>query len=188
MNRIFAASLLGLCAASAIAAERPVIYAKSEIGFSVKQMGVNVSGTFKRFIAKINLDAAKPESSSAQIEVDIASISTGSDEGDQTAVDKPWLDAPAFPKALFKSSAVRALGGERYDVKGTLTIRGKPRELTVPFTLKNLADGSSVASGDFHIQRTDFGIGGGQWNEGDLVASEVPIHFRLLLDHPRSSK
>jgi len=52
MNRILVASLLILCAGSATAAERPVIYAKSEIGFSVKQMGVKVSGTFKRFTAK----------------------------------------------------------------------------------------------------------------------------------------
>ena len=185
MSRILVASLLMLCAGAASAAERPVIYPKSEIGFSVKQMGVKVSGTFKRFTAKINLDAAKPESSSAQIEVDIASINTGSDEGDQSAMDKAWLDAAAFSKAIFKSNVVRTLGTDRYEVKGSLSIKGKPRELTVPFTLKNLPDGSSVASGDFSIRRTDFGIGGGEWNEGDLVANEVPVHFRLTLGAPR---
>ena len=40
---------------------------------------------------------------------------------------------------------------------------------------------SLVASGAFSIKRTDFSIGGGEWNEGDLVADEVPVTFRLLL-------
>jgi len=95
---------------------------------------------------------------------------------------------PGSTRLLFKSDFQKQwstrVGGDRYEVKGALSIKGKPRELTVPFTLKNLPDGSSVASGDFSIRRTDFGIGGGEWNEGDLVANEVPVHFRLTLGAP----
>ena len=185
MKRTSLLLLLAIAAGGACAAERPLIAAKSEIGFMVKQMGVGVSGAFKRYSAKVNLDPAKPESASAEIEVDIASISTGTDEGDQTAVDKPWLDAADFAKARFKSSAVRALGGDKYEVKGTLTIRGKPRELTIPLTLKTGSDGVTVATGEFTVRRTDFGVGGGEWNEGDLVANEVLVHFRLTLGASR---
>ncbi|HZP13770.1 MAG TPA: YceI family protein [Nevskiaceae bacterium] len=172
---------LAFACGSVIAAERPLIAGKSEIGFSVKQMGVAVSGDFKRFTAKIDLDPKKPEAGSAEISVDIASISTGTDEGDQTAVDKAWLDAAGFPKATFKSTSVRALSADRYEAKGVLSIKGKPREITVPFTLTNQPDGGAVVAGDFQIRRTDFGVGGGEWNQGDLVANEVPIHFRLTL-------
>ena len=179
MKRI-ALALLFACA-SATAAERPLVAAKSEIGFSVKQMGVAVSGDFKHFSAKIDLDSNKPEAASAEIAVDVASVSTGTDEGDQTAVDKAWLDATGFPKATFKSSAVRSLGGDRYEAKGLLSIKGKPREITVPFTLTKQPDGGAIVAGDFRIRRTDFGVGGGEWNQGDLVANEVPIHFRLTL-------
>jgi polyisoprenoid-binding protein YceI len=154
---------------------------RSEIGFTVTQMGVGVSGQFKRFTADVDLDPAKPESGHAKIVVDIASLSTGEPDADTEALSKPWLDAAGFPKASFKSSAVRALGGERYEVKGLLSIKGKPRELTVPFTLKQQPDGSLIASGEFPVRRTDFGIGGGEWNEDDLVANEVPVRFRLVL-------
>jgi polyisoprenoid-binding protein YceI len=184
-SRFALAVVLLAIAGQSAAGERTVVADKSEIGFSVKQMGVAVSGAFRRFSGSVNLDPAKIESASAQISVEIASISTGSEEGDETALDKPWLDAAGFPKATFKSSAVRALGGERYEARGALSIRGKPREITVPFTLKSAADGTTVAAGDFRIRRTDFGIGGGEWNEADLVADEVPVHFKLTLGAPR---
>jgi polyisoprenoid-binding protein YceI len=165
--------------------ERPLIPGKSEIGFTVTQMGVGVNGNFKRFRAMLRLDPAKPENGAAEIEVDIASISTGEPDADTEAVTKPWLDAASFPKATFKSSAVRALGGERYEVTGLLSLKGKPRKLTVPFTLKRQPDGTSVATGKFVLRRTDFGIGGGEWNKDDIVANEVPVHFRLTLGAPR---
>jgi polyisoprenoid-binding protein YceI len=179
------ALLLFILAFAATAAERPLDPTKSEIGFSVKQMGVAVSGKFTRFTARIDLDPAKLESASAEVKVDIGSIDTGSEEGDETAKDKPWLDAAGFPQATFKSTSLRSLGGDRYEMKGTLAIRGKPREIAVPLTLKKQPDGSSVATGEFQIRRTDFGIGGGEWNDGDLVGNEVPVHFRLTLkEHP----
>ena len=163
------------------AAERPLVPGKSEIGFTVTQMGVGVSGTFRDFAAIVSLDPAKPENGSAEIIVDIASISTGEPDADTEALTKPWLDAMGFPKARFKSTAVRGLDGERYEVTGMLSIKGTPREMTIPFTLKNQPDGTMVASGKFSLRRTDFGIGGGEWNEDDLVANEIPVHFRLTL-------
>lgn len=173
-----------LLSGNGITAERTLIPARSEIGFTVTQMGVGVSGTFKNFVAIVSLDPANPENSSAEIMVDISSISTGEPDADTEALAKPWLDALGFPKATFISSAVRALEQDRYEVIGMLTLKGKPRELTIPFTLKNQPDGTQVASGSFALRRTDFGIGGGEWNEGDLVANEVPVHFRLTLAKP----
>jgi polyisoprenoid-binding protein YceI len=168
-----------------ISLAQSIVPDKSEIGFTVSQMGVGVSGHFKKFNADIQLDPARPEAGNAEIVVDIASISTGEPDADSEAMTKPWLNAADFPQARFKSSSLRALGGERYEVKGLLSLKGKPRELTVPFTLKTQPDGTRVASGEFSLRRTDFGIGGGEWNEGDLVANEVPVRFRLTLAAPK---
>jgi polyisoprenoid-binding protein YceI len=177
--------LLMLAPASAFAIERTLVAGKSEIGFTVSQMGVGVTGHFQRFTARINLDPAKPGQGSAEIVVDIASLSTGEPEADSEALSRPWLDAAGFPKARFKSSSVRALGGDRYEINGLLSIKGTPRELTVPVTLDTLPDRTLVARGEFTLRRTDFGIGGGEWNEGDLVADDVPVRFRLTLAAPR---
>jgi polyisoprenoid-binding protein YceI len=180
-----AIALLLFTAMPVLAGERPLLADKSEIGFTVTQMGVGVSGHFKRFEAKIALDPARPESGAAEISIDIASLSTGEPEADAEAQAKPWLDAAGFPKATFKSRSVRALGGNRYEVAGLLSIKGRAREITIPFTLEPQPEGVLLARGEFVLRRADFGIGGGEWNEGDLVANEVPVRFRLALAAPR---
>jgi len=153
----------------------------SQISFSVKQMGVAVDGRFTRYTASIDLDAEHAEQSKARIEVDISSLDTGTPEADAIAIDTPWLNANAFPKAVFESTAVRALGPNRYQAEGQLSIRGSTRPISVPFTTTALPDGRLRAQGEFTLNRTHFGIGGGEWNQGDLVADAVPVHFNLVL-------
>jgi polyisoprenoid-binding protein YceI len=179
MRTLVLALLLG--SATASAAPRTLVPAKSEVAFSVKQMGVAVDGHFGSFTARIDLDPAKPAASSAEVTVDIASLSTGDADADSTARDQPWLDAATYRSASFKSSAVRLAAPDRYEVTGTLTLRGQSRPLNVTVTTQTQADGVTVASGAFTLLRTDFGIGGGEWNQGDVVAKDVAVHFRFSL-------
>ncbi len=184
LARPLAALVLAAACLPALAAPRAVLVDKSRIDFAVKQMGVEVSGQFRRFDAQIDLDTADPAAAAASVSVDIASISTGDADADAVALDKPWLNRAGFPQATFTSSSVRGLGDQRYEATGTLSIRGQPREITVPFTLAEQADGSAVVAGSFTVRRDDFGIGGGEWNDGDLVANEVPVRFSLHLAAP----
>jgi polyisoprenoid-binding protein YceI len=173
--------LLVLLPGIAAAGQREVIPEKSEIGFTVTQMGVGVSGKFQRFGGSVELDDANPAKSVVQMEVDTASMTTGDKDTDQEARGKAWLDTAGFPKALFKSSSIRKLGDGRYEARGMLDIKGRTRELTVPLQFEEQADGSATATGKFSIRRTDFGIGGGEWNEEDLVANDVPVTFKVAL-------
>lgn len=165
----------------ALTAPRTLIRDQSEVTFAVKQMGVTVAGRFREFSARIDLDPAAPAGCSAEIVVATGSVDTGTPEADEVASDKPWLDVTGFPQARFTSSAVRALGANRYEAKGQLSIKGRPRAITVPFTLDTAADGSALARGEFMLLRTDFGVGGGEWNDTDLVANEVRVVFRFRL-------
>ena len=99
-----------------------------------------------------------------------------------TEARKPvWLDALGFPKARFESTQVKALGGTRYEALGHFSLKGKARPMTVPFTLSTNADGTRTVSASFTLKRSDFGIGGGEWNDPELVADEVPVRVRLVL-------
>lgn len=187
MRRLLATSCLGLLLTLPVAAQaapRKLLREGSEIAFSVTQMGVEVSGRFERFDADVDWVVDDPSKSSAEITVEIGSLTTGDEEADSIALDKPWLDRAGFPQAHFRSKGLRRIEGSRYEATGALTIRGRERPLKVPLTAKPQDGGALTLEGEFAIQRSDFGIGGGEWNEGDLVANSVPVRVRLQLAPP----
>ncbi len=168
-----------LAAPAAQAVEyRTVLPAQSRIGFEFVQMGVKVPGGFSRFAAQMAFDPAKPESARATIEIDLASIDAGSPEADEESAGKLWFDRAAFPKARFESTQVRALGDNRYEMRGMLTIKGKRREMVIPV---QLVPGKAAArfDGSFVLRRLDFGIGEGMWADVGTVANEVNVKFSI---------
>ena len=151
---------------------------KSAINFIYKQMGVAVDGKFRRFSSQISFDPAKPTAAKATFDVELASVDTGAPEGDDEVAGKPWFNTKAFPTARFVSTSVKALGGNKYEVAGQLSIKGKTQDVLVPATFT--AQGNSgVFDGGFTIRRGDFAIGEGSWAKFDIVANEVQIKFRI---------
>ena len=153
---------------------------KSQLTFVFKQMGVSVDGRFRKFDAQVNVDPSKPESGMARIEVDLASIDTGSQEGDGEVKGKLWFNTATFPKATFVASTIKSLGGGRYEARGPLTIKGISRDATAPFTIRSEAAGYRVEGG-FVLPRLQFKIGEGEWADTDTVADAVQVKFKLFL-------
>jgi polyisoprenoid-binding protein YceI len=151
---------------------------KSAITFGYQQMGVKMDGRFKKFAAMLNFDPARPTNAKATLDVDLASIDTGAPEADEEVAGKPWFNTKAFPTARFVSGSVKALGGNRYEVAGKLTIKGRTQDVVVPATFT--AQGSTgVFDGSFTIRRGDFSIGEGAWAKFDIVANDVLVKFRI---------
>lgn len=151
---------------------------KSQITFAYQQMGVAMQGAFKKFTGQLRFDPAAPAAAKSTIEVELASVDTGSSEGDTEVATKTWFDTKAFPRARFESSSVKALDGNKYEVAGKLTIKGKTLDVVVPATFA--AQGKTgVFEGRLTIRRGDFSIGEGAWKAFDIVANDVVIQFRL---------
>lgn len=151
---------------------------KSSVTFAYKQMGVSMDGKFRKFTSQISFDPAQPTKAKAVIEIDLASIDTGSGEGDAEVVGKPWFNTAAFPAARFQSSGVKALGGNRYELAGALTIKGKTQQVVIPTTFT--AQGTTgVFDGSFTLRRGDFSIGEGAWASFDMVANDIQVKFRI---------
>lgn len=151
---------------------------KSTIHFTYKQMGVAVDGQFRKFTSQLNFDPAKPSAAKATFEVELASVDTGAPEGDQEVAGKPWFNTRAFPTARFVSGTVKPLGGNKVEVAGQLTIKGKTQDVVVPATFTPQGN-SGVFDGSFTIRRADFSIGEGSWAKFDIVANDVLIKFRI---------
>ena len=175
----FALALAAALPLAAQAAEFNQVQAdKSAINFTYQQMGVKLDGRFKKFAARLNFDPAKPTEAKTTIDVDLASVDTGAAEGDEEVAGKQWFNTKAFPTAQFVSGSVKTLGGNRYEVAGKLTIKGKTQDVVVPATFT--AQGNTgVFDGAFTIRRGDFAIGEGAWAKFDIVAKDIVVKFRI---------
>ena len=185
---VLLATVLVSASFTAAATPRALIPAESKIEFTVKEMGVPVTGEFRRFTSDIDIDQLKPEKSHANLSIEVGTLDTGSEEADAIAVDSDWLDKVHAPLAIFKSQTIRALGGERFEAKGTLSIRNKVRDIVIQFNASNQASGKTVIVSNFIIKRTEYGIGGGIWNKDGVVAEEIPVKVTLTLAPPATAK
>ena len=170
-----------LLLAAGAAQAQGVLVDKSEIRFLGKQLGVNVEGRFRTFkpnVVFLPNDLAK---SKADIDVDLASIDLASDDSEKEIKDKLWFDTSRFPVARFASTSIKSTGPDKYEVAGTLSLKGASLPLTMPFTTRKDAAGNTVAEGAFTLKRLDFKIGEGAWADTGTVANEVVVRVRMVL-------
>ena len=154
--------------------------AQSEIVFTTKQMGVPVEGRFGKFSAQIALDPRQPASGRVAFVIDTGSARFGAAETDAEVPKPAWLNVARFPQASFESTAIKALGGGRFEVAGKLSIKGTTQNVVVPVAVVQ-AGANSTASGSFTIQRLAFKVGEGEWADTQIVANDVAVRFKLAL-------
>ena len=151
---------------------------RSSLVFVSKQMGVPVEGQFKRFGVDFSFDPARPEAAKAVVEIDLASVDAGSRDANEELAGKNWFHVRRHPAARFVATSARRLGGNRYELRGPLTLKGRTREVAAPFTWRD--EGTlGVFEGGFVLKRLDFGIGEGAWGDTGVVADEVQIRFLI---------
>jgi polyisoprenoid-binding protein YceI len=181
--RALCATALILASAPAMAGAEPMaqlVPGQSQIDFVSKQMGVPVEGQFRKFDAQVAFDPKQPEGGTVALQIDMASATLGVPQSDAELPKAPWFDTARFPKASFQSSAIRGLGGGRFEIAGRLTIKGRTQELVVPVTITQSAD-RSTAAGSFTIQRLAFKVGEGEWADTAMIGDEVQVRFKLVL-------
>lgn len=178
--RILLAACLFALSGVALAAEyNQVQAARSTLTFGFKQMNVPMDGKFRKFTADILFDPARLDVAKARLDINLASIDTGNVESDAEVAGKAWFNAASFPSARFVSTGVRALGGNRYEVSGKLTLKGQTRDVVAPFTFRQQG-ALGIFDGMFTLKRLDYAIGEGAWADVSAVANEVLISFHIV--------
>ena len=175
---IFGAALIGLSVAAM--AQQKLVPGESEIAFISKQLGVPVSGKFKKFDAEVSFDPKKPEAAKVNFTVDLLSADIGNSET-ETELKKPgWFNSAKVPTATFQSSSVKSVGPGKFEFSGKLSVKGFSQQVAVPVTVTQ-SSGKSRVVGSFNLKRLDFKIGDGDWNDVTLVANEVVVNINLSL-------
>lgn len=153
--------------------------ADSRLTFSGTQAGAPFEGRFKSFSAEITFDRQNLAASRVVIVIDMASAESGSVERDTTVTGSDWFAVKQFPQGRFASESFTHLGGDRFECRGQLTIRGVTRPVVLPFTLEERGD-EARAKGSLTINRIDYGVGQGSWASAEWVGHPVVIAFDLL--------
>ena len=160
---------------------------ESSVTFFYTQMSVPLDGKFNQFSAQVSFDPAKLDKAQARIDINVASIDTGSAEANEEVVGKQWFNAKAFPTASFVSTGIKALGGNRYQATGKLSIKGKTLDVVTPVTFQQQGS-RGVFDGAFGIKRLDYAIGEGEWTDVSTVANEIQIKFHIVVNASNSKK
>jgi len=154
--------------------------AASRLGFTYTEMGVNLDGRFARYSARLVFDPAHPEAARVALDVQMSSVDAGADEATTEVAGTAWFDTARYPVAHFESNGMKLLAAGRYQLSGSLTIKGRTRTIVVPVAYQ--AQGArGVLSGEFRINRSDYGVGEGEWADTSVVADAVKVRFSLVL-------
>lgn len=155
--------------------------ASSSIGFGYTYEDENgassFNGRFSRWRADIRFDPADLEHSSANVQIDLGSASTGVAIHDGALPGADWFNVAAFPNATFRTTRIRSRGGDAYEARGDLTIRGQTRSVDLPFTLTIEGDRARM-NGSTTIDRRDFDIGK-DGDGDDLISREITLNVRV---------
>ncbi|MBP1636351.1 MAG: hypothetical protein H6Q10_2925 [Acidobacteria bacterium] len=156
--------------------------AHSEATFQVRHLITRVRGRFSDFGGTIAMDEAQPERSSVRLVISTASIDTNEPARDKHLRSDDFFAADRHPEMTFASTRIAPAGPGRFDVTGTLTIRGVAKEVTVPVAFLGKArdpwGNERVAfEAEYTLNRKDFGL---NWNAaletgGFLVGDEVKV-------------
>ena len=187
MNRTLAMVVLasGLIA-SPVAADTFVIDRNhSEASFQVRHVVTKVRGRFTDFQGTIVGDPAKPEAATVEFTVKTASIDTDVENRDKHLRSADFFDVEKFPEITFKSTKIKTVGKDKYEVAGNLTMHGVTKPITLSVT--NLGSGGTGKDQKFGFEATttlnrkDFGI---VWNRaldtgGYMLGDDVSVSINI---------
>ena len=163
--------------------------AHTNVGFQVRHIFTNVSGKFTDFAGTIQVDRAKPESSTVEFTIQATSIDTSDQRRDQHLRSADFFDAEAFPDITFVSTGITRVRGDQFEVTGDLTIRETTKPVAFDVRLEGIVPGMSGArhvglSATTSIAREDWGL---NWNValeqgGWLVGKEIKLEITIAAD------
>lgn len=185
---LLCASAFLLTATSVMAATYDLDKAHTQVGFSVKHLMVSTAkGEFRDFTGSFDFDESKSAIKDIDVTIQVASVDTREPKRDEHLKSPDFFDAAKFPTMTFKSEGTTVKEGKASKIKGTLTIKGVSKPVTLDLTYNGRqTDPWGVTHSGFNltgkINRKDFGVA---WNAplaktgldkgGVVVGEEVTI-------------
>lgn len=166
--------------------------AHSNINFTITHFFTPVNGSFEEYSSEINFDPSDLENSNIDVTIPVSSINTKNERRDNHLKSEDFFNASEWPNIQFESNEIEQTGDNQFVAHGKLTIRDVTREFELPFELLGVMDhpmqeGKKVAgiTASAQLNRTDYGVGVGDWAATAVVGDEVNIQLNLELTAPK---
>lgn len=185
LNIFFIVLVFGLVAAFSVSAYAAGTYkldpAHTSVVYRVKYQGVTfVYGRFNGPAGTFVFDETSPSKSSIEMQVDANNIDTAVIKRDNHLKSQDFFNAGEHPLVTFKSTSVKKINSDTYQVAGNLTLLGNSRKLTV--NAKQTGSGKDPWGNfrrgfetSFTIKRSAFGMNFMLGGVSDEVAITVSV-------------
>src|ERR1700727_2032493 len=133
---------------------------QSSVKFYVKA-SVALTGDFKKWDASLTFKSTDVTSGSLDIEIQAASVDSGSGMKDDKLKSKDFFNVSENPFITFKSTKIVQTGPTTFNVPGTFTIRGVSKPETLTLTVNGAGTGSGDIKGTMAFDRKQYGMNSG---------------------------
>lgn len=167
--------------------------AHSNVRFTVTHMVISeVEGSFKKFDGTFS--NSEPDFTDANINftVDVASVNTDNERRDGHLKSDDFFNAEKYPQMTFKSTSIKKVSDNKYELLGDLTIRDitKPVKFDVVYggNVPNRGTTKVGFKATSTINRFDYNL---KWNNlteagGATVGKDVVIDLKLEFNQAKS--
>jgi len=138
----------------------------SKLAFSTTHLGISdIDGGFNKFTASAITNKADFSDAVFDLSVDVATINTLVEMRDKHLRSADFFDVEKFPTMTYKSTGIKKVSENKYQLTGDLTLLGVTKPVTMDLwyrgTIVNPQTKASTAGFQLTgtIKRSDFGVG-----------------------------
>lgn len=169
--------------------------AHSNVKFTVTHMAISeVDGSFKVFDG--TMDHTKPDFSDAKVSftIDATSVNTDNSSRDNHLKGDDFFNTAQYPAIKFESTSMKALGGNKYQLAGNMTVRDVTKPVTWDVTFGGVQSSPRGKKAGFKakatINRFDYNL---KWNRameaGGLVVGEnVEVVLNIQMNEVKAAQ
>lgn len=162
----------------------------TSVNFSINHFFSEVTGKFKDFDGTFYFDPNNLEESAMQFSVNVASVDTDNTKRDNHLLSKDFFNAKDFTQMQFTSEKIEKIDDKNFVVKGNLTIKDITKPISLPLKITGqmehpMMKGTTILGLAISttIDRTDFGVGTGDWAATMVVGNKVKITIPIELNY-----
>lgn len=152
--------------------------AGSKVHFVIKNFGIGTGGDLTGIKGIIDFFPDSLSGSNFDVTVAVSTVNTDNSMRDKNLVSDEYFDAIKYPLIHLISTKISKTNKTEdgfYYFTGNLTIKGVTKSISFPFQAK-MINGDYLFTGNFKIERTDFGVG----EKNIVLSDDVAVSLSVM--------